>query len=138
MRVRDSGRRPDLHRKKLWEKPRLWLEGYLVDWHADGVDEAQLHAGKLVFLVAIEHIDGLDIQYRLLKVTLLEELACKQVRHLEDKPQNIAAGTLILVSVGLLCVCVCVRACVRVCACVCVSMSICGGVNLYVCQHNII
>ena len=34
---------------------------HLIDGHADRVDEAHLHAGKLVFLIAVQHVDGFDL-----------------------------------------------------------------------------
>ena len=61
---------------------------HLIDGHADVVDEAELHARQLSLLVPIHHVERLEVQLLLLKVTLLKELIGQHVRHLNRADWN--------------------------------------------------
>ena len=67
-----------LQREEVLGEPR---EG-VVDGHADGVDEVDLHGGQLVHLVAVHHVDGLEVELRALEVALVEELCGDEAGHL--------------------------------------------------------
>ena len=47
---------------------------YLIDRHAYGVDESNLHRRELILFVSVHHVHWFDVELRLLYVSLFKKL----------------------------------------------------------------